>query len=270
MSPATLLARVRIPLLALSAVLLIASSLGVIPPLVGPVAIVVAMAVYLRLGTVRREPIEVAVPVRGRWAALNSSGTRVPSHGTQAYGQAYAVDLVHEPLDRPRPAFGSGAWTRPPEDYPAFGQPVLAPADATVVRTHDRERDHGSRASWAGLAYMIAEGIGRGLLGPNRVLGNHVVLGLDPHGYALVAHLRGGSVRVAPGDRVRAGEQVAECGNTGNSSEPHVHFQVMDHRARSWPRDCPSASPATTSTASLAAGCRRTGRPSPPECVTTS
>jgi len=45
----------------------------------------------------------------------------------------------------------------------------------------------------------------------------------------VLAHLRRGSLRVGPGDRVTAGEQVADCGNTGNSTEPHVHLQLMDH-----------------------------------------
>ncbi|MGP9539878.1 M23 family metallopeptidase [Brachybacterium sp. AOP43-C2-M15] len=45
---------------------------------------------------------------------------------------------------------------------------------------------------------------------------------------AVLAHLRRGSLQVAPGDRVTAGQQLAECGNSGNSSDPHVHFQLMD------------------------------------------
>jgi hypothetical protein len=45
---------------------------------------------------------------------------------------------------------------------------------------------------------------------------------------AVLAHLRRGSLQVAPGDRVTAGQVLAECGNSGNSSDPHVHFQLMD------------------------------------------
>ena len=44
----------------------------------------------------------------------------------------------------------------------------------------------------------------------------------------LLAHLRRGSVRVGAGDRVESGQQVGECGNSGNSTAPHLHFQVMD------------------------------------------
>jgi murein DD-endopeptidase MepM/ murein hydrolase activator NlpD len=86
------------------------------------------------LGTVRRPPVELGVPVAGRWQALNSPADKVPSHGRHAYGQTYAVDLAHEPVDGSRPEFGAGPSFRPPADYPAFGQPVLAPADGVVVR----------------------------------------------------------------------------------------------------------------------------------------
>jgi hypothetical protein len=80
----------------------------------------------------------------------------------------------------------------------------------------------------AGLA-LLAEGSLRELTGPGRVLGNHVVLDLGDGVYAVLAHLRRGSLRVAKGQRVAAGEQVAECGNSGNSTEPHLHFQLQDH-----------------------------------------
>ena len=118
---------------------------------------------------------------------------------------------------------------RSPEDFPAFGRPVLAPADGVVVRVHGRERDHRSRSSRPSLLYLFAEGSLRELTGPGRVLGNHVVLDLGDGVYAVLAHLRRGSLRVTKGQRVAAGEQVAECGNSGNSTEPHLHFQLQDH-----------------------------------------
>jgi hypothetical protein len=110
-----------------------------------------------------------------------------------------------------------------------FGQPVLAPADATVARAHDAERDHWSRTSPPAMLYQLAEGTVRELLGPGRILGNHLVLDLGGGVYAVPAHLRRGSVRVRPGDRVAAGQRLAACGNSGNSTEPHLHVQLMDH-----------------------------------------
>jgi hypothetical protein len=199
----------------------------------GPLVAVLLMALVLAVGLRRRHLVpgparRVHSPVRGRWQALNSPATKVPSHGTRAYGQAYAIDLVHEPADGDRPVFASGAAMRPNDDYPAFGQPVLAMVDGVVVTASDGLRDHRARSSWLGFAYLTLEGAVRELGGPRFIVGNHVVIRSDDGAFALVAHLRRGSVRVRPGDRVRAGEQVAECGNSGNSSEPHVHAQLMD------------------------------------------
>jgi murein DD-endopeptidase MepM/ murein hydrolase activator NlpD len=98
-----------------------------------------------------------------------------------------------------------------------------------VVRVSDWQRDHWSRTSWLALAYLLlAEATVRELTGPGRVLGNHIVIDLGDGAYALLAHLRRRSALVTAGQRVRAGQPLAACGNSGNSTEPHVHFQLMD------------------------------------------
>jgi hypothetical protein len=222
------LARIRFPLLVLGAVVLLSS------PIVGPPGIVVlgvfvAYIVLVRVGSAGGEPTVVRPPVVGRWRAINSPADRVPSHGIQAYGQAYAVDLVHEPEEGARPGQCWWPLARRAADFPAFGQPILAPADGVVVRVHDRERDHWSRNSWPSLLYVIVEGLLRELTGPNRIVGNNVVIDIGDGRHVLAAHLQRGSISVAVGQPVRAGEPIARCGNSGNSSEPHLHLQVMDH-----------------------------------------
>ncbi|WP_250446239.1 M23 family metallopeptidase [Actinotalea sp. C106] len=167
-------------------------------------------------------------PVQGPWEALNSPATKTPSHGTHGYGQTYAVDLVHTPADDPRPTFGQGRAMRPPTDYPAFDQPVHAVADGVVSRTSDRYRDHRSRSTWLAVAFMMIEGVVRELGGPGPVLGNHLVLRLADGSHVVYAHLRRGSLGVRAGQQVRAGQVVARCGNSGNSSEPHLHVQRCD------------------------------------------
>lgn len=177
------------------------------------------------------EPRAVTSPVAGRWVGVNSPATKVPSHGIRLYGQAYAIDLVHDPVDTPRPEFGVGSGMPPAADYPAFGRPVHAMVDGTVVRIEDRQRDHRARASHAAVLYMLLEGAIRELGGPRFILGNHVIVRTSDGVFALVAHLRRGSVAVNVGDRVAAGDLIGACGNSGNSSEPHVHAQLMDRRS---------------------------------------
>ncbi|MFF3428917.1 M23 family metallopeptidase [Streptomyces sp. NPDC002602] len=173
---------------------------------------------------------EVGPPVAGRWLAHNSPADKVPSHGTHLMGQAFAIDVVAAPGDRPRPA---AAWCWPPargpRSYPAFGAPVYAVADAVVVRASDGRRDHLTRTSLPGMLYlMVIEAEARQFAGPGAILGNHLVLDLGDGAYAVYGHLRRGSLTVRAGERVSAGQVLAACGNSGNSTEPHVHFHLMD------------------------------------------
>lgn len=223
-------ARLRVPVTALGGVALVVGVMAEIRWLTLPAlaVLVLGLALYFRVGTVRGEPFVVRPPVTGRWVALSSPRSKVPSHGLHAYGQTYAIDLLHVPEGRFESVFGWSPAMRRPEAFPGFGRPVVAPASGTVVKVHRRERDHRSRDSWPGLLYWLAEGTVRELAGPGRLLGNHVVIEAAPGVYALVAHLQKGSVAVAVGDRVRAGQPIAACGNSGSSTEPHVHFQLMD------------------------------------------
>jgi murein DD-endopeptidase MepM/ murein hydrolase activator NlpD len=58
--------------------------------------------------------------------------------------------------------------------------------------------------------------------------GNHVILDLGQGRYAFYAHLQPGSLRVKAGDKVRRGQVVGLVGNSGNSTEPHLHFHISD------------------------------------------
>lgn len=227
---ARIAARVRVPLVVLGLVVLVVGGfLGSLPVLaVGAAGWVLGMALYLRVGAVRADPVPVRLPVDGRWWALNSPADGVPSHGLHAYGQTYAIDVLHVPEGPWEPRFGTGPANPAPDEFPGFGLAVLAPADGTVVRVRDGARDHRARTTWGGIAHFYAAAMVREIGGPGRLLGNHVVVELRPGVFAVLAHLQRGSVTVRPGDRVRAGDPVAACGNSGSSTEPHLHFQLMD------------------------------------------
>ena len=232
------------PALALGGVLIVVTvsfGAGIGAPYLLGVALVVlglvGQIVSARRQRPRRqvEPLRIGVPVTGRWRGLNSPASTVPSH-THALAQTYALDITHEPEGAP-PRSMDWLWPpmRRPEGFPSFGRPVLAPFDGVVVEARGSSRDHLTRLSPWGLIVMVLESFVRGLGTPHHLLGNYVLLraeaddsGLDRPVVAVLAHLRRGSLRVVPGERVRAGQQLGECGNSGNSSDPHVHFQLMD------------------------------------------
>lgn len=234
--------RVRIPLYYLAAVILIGNvllgrvlstggvrevRLVVVFAALGVAALCLAIA-FLAPRLLPEHPVRVvASPVRGRWVGVNSPASQVPSHGVRAYGQAYAIDVVADPVKASRPEFGGGMM-RPVDEYPAFGMPVFAMLDGEVVRASGWRRDHRARSNTWGIFYMMVEGMIREIGGPGFVVGNHVTIRSDEGIYATVAHLRQGSSTVKAGDRVSAGSIIGECGNSGNTSEPHVHAQLMD------------------------------------------
>lgn len=228
--------------LALGAILIIATvSLGRgIGPLylLGVGLVVLGVAGQLLQGrrqrpATDREPIAVALPVTGRWRGLNSPASKVPSH-THRLAQTYAIDITYEP-EGASPRALDPLWRpmRRPEGFPSFGQEVLAPFDGEVIAVQGTSRDHLSRLSLPGIAYMVLEGFVRSLGAPRHLLGNHVMVRAASTGaadgtVAVLAHLRRGSPTVQVGERVRAGQVIGQCGNSGNSSDPHVHFQLMD------------------------------------------
>ncbi|MDT9593973.1 M23 family metallopeptidase [Nocardioides zeae] len=230
--------------LLLVVVLDVAAGLGLLPvdrlvpggP-VGVVAVVVALAVMpLLMGVAprseRTDPVVLAPPVRGEWTAVNSPGQSIPSHGTRTRGQLSAIDVCgRSTASSPRLVRWGLRGTRP-EAYPGFDAPVHAMAAGEVVRVVDRQRDHRARDTWQGLAWMMTlEGIVREVGGTPRVLGNHVVVRHQDGTVAVYAHLRCGSVTeaaVAAGSRVGVGDVLGRVGNTGNTSMPHLHVQVMD------------------------------------------
>ena len=177
------------------------------------------------------DQVVLALPFRGTWLARNSPARRVPSHGTHLFATTYAMDFI---AVRGRRTATTRDWrtllsTEPVDRFFAFGQPILAPAAGRVVSVHDGETDHVARRSQLALVPYALTQAARARRGAGALAGNHVILELaDRGGYVVLAHLRAGSIRVAAGDPVAAGRELAACGNSGNSTQPHLHIQVMD------------------------------------------
>jgi len=119
-------------------------------------------------------------------------------------------------------------------DYYAYGAPVYAAADGKVVaiandiaedtamlrKPGDTDESYGQRAQQAQMALLQA--------GSSAVVGNHVVIDHGGGEYSMYAHLQPGSVSVKTSEAVKAGQPIAKLGSSGNSTEPHLHFQVCD------------------------------------------
>ncbi len=174
-------------------------------------------------------PVLLSFPFTGRWMAQNSPADGVPSHGTELFATAYAIDFVAvDERGRTAPrSWRSAFGTEAPDIFLAFGVDVLAPLAGTVVSIHDGEEDHAARRSPFALAAYALTQWERVRGGAGAIAGNHVVIA-DSGRYVLVAHLRRGSIDVRRGEHVDVGRRIAACGNSGNSTEPHVHLQAMD------------------------------------------
>lgn len=175
-------------------------------------------------------PLDLQYPFIGRWLVQNSPANRVPSHGTAAFASSYAIDFL--PVDdrgRTAPIL-LATWVHPesPTRFPGFGRDVLAPADGVVVALDDHQNDHDAHRGLRSLAYALSQ-VRRAAAGWSALAGNYVLIRTDEGPYVALCHLRRGSVTVAISGRVKAGERVGACGNSGNSTEPHLHVQAIDH-----------------------------------------
>jgi len=124
--------------------------------------------------------------------------------------QRWAYDLVIAPYF---------AGSERLEDYGCYGAKVVAPATGVIAIAHDGEADQRPGD------LQITE----------QPLGNHVVIELPTGTYLLLAHMKQGSVTVSAGESVTEGQIIGQCGNSGHTSEPHIHI----HHQRQSPADYP-------------------------------
>lgn len=165
--------------------------------------------------------VVIGAPFSGSdWRAANgpsnTSGHRralIPIGGKPAIAQRFAIDWVQV-----NPAGATFIGNQlDNKSYRAYGVEILAVADGIVSAVKDGIPENipgmNSRAVPINL-----ETIG----------GNHIVQDIGSGRYAFYAHLQPGSLRVKAGQRVKKGQVIGLLGNSGNSTEPHLHFHIMD------------------------------------------
>ena len=125
--------------------------------------------------------------------------------------QRYAIDFVQ--TDDQLATFSGDPGSN--ASYYIYGDDVIAVAAGEVIATRNDMEENTPPGAPPGVEF-------------DDLAGNFVTQDLGGGSYALYAHMQPGSVTVQPGDQVQTGQVLGRVGNSGNSSEPHLHFHVMD------------------------------------------
>lgn len=170
----------------------------------------------------RHEPVVLGAPLRnGPWVAIYDPAW-VRGHRRVIYttdGKAripgrFAIDfmLVNE----------KGQYSKANEDvivnWYGYGADVLAVADGTVVTVRD---DFSESETISGHPAVPAE----------KATGNYIVLNIGNNRFVFYEHLKPGSTRVKPAQKIRKGEVIASLGFTGQTTGPHLHFHVANRNS---------------------------------------
>ncbi len=152
------------------------------------------------------DPIALDSPLTGEWYVFNGGPSALLNGHATSEGNAIDFAQLGE-----NGRTHTGGADAPLDDYAGFGSPVLSPADGRVASVANDYPDNP--------------------VGTNGDRANHVLIDIGGDRYVMMAHVRQGSVMVEVGDVVQRGQLLAEVGNNGHSSEPHLHLQVQDSLA---------------------------------------
>ncbi len=147
------------------------------------------------------------LPFNGSWLTFWGGERAEDNHHHGVGAQHLAMDFV---MTQPGSEVTHRSGGEVNEDYLCWDQPLLAPHAGVVTVATDGIPDNAP-----------------GETNEQMVYGNTVMIQHADGFVSVLAHLRCGSVTKRVGDPVAAGERVGLCGNSGNSSEPHLHFHVQ-------------------------------------------
>jgi hypothetical protein len=150
------------------------------------------------------------LPFAGEWIVFWGGRTIEENYHAAYPHQRFALDLIPA-ADSARVFRAAQGEPMDLTDFACFGAPILAPASGLVVTAIDTVPDNPV-----------------GQFHPTSELGNHLVIDHSSSEYSLFAHLRRHSLRASVGDRVLEGDVIAECGNSGRTTAPHLHYDLRN------------------------------------------
>jgi len=147
------------------------------------------------------------LPFKGQWLVFWGGDTKELNQHYDTPNQRFAFDFLGAD-DEGKTRKGDGLAN---ENYFAFGREILAPADGIVTDVINGVRDNVP-----------------GSMNPYSALGNVVFIEHREYEVSVLAHLKLDSIKVKVGDKVKRGQIIGLCGNSGNSSEPHLHYHLQN------------------------------------------
>jgi len=154
-----------------------------------------------------RNVTPMELPFKGEWTVFWGGSTKEQNRHIAVRYQRGAFDLVITDASG-KTHKGSGEVN---DDYYAFDKEIFAPCDGEIVSLTDGIQDNKP-----------------GTMNRTNLAGNSVLLKTVNNEFLLFAHFKEYTVAVKQGQRVRQGEFIGRCGNSGNSSEPHLHFHIQN------------------------------------------
>jgi len=165
-----------------------------------------------------KDTTKLKLPFAGEWFVYQGGRSAFQNSNFNNDDQRFALDFAF--LKNGRPFSGDGSDN---SDYYCFGQPLLAPADGTVVDVQDGYQDNPP---------------GRPVNDSPR--GNIVLIAHGNSEFSLLTNLKQNSIKFKKGDKVKQGDVVAECGSSGPSPGPHVHYQLQSSAGIPLPDSLPA------------------------------
>ena len=150
---------------------------------------------------------KLSLPFKGRWLVFWGGDTKELNIHRDTPNQKFAFDF----LGADENGETRKGKDNTNEDYFAFGREILAPADGVVTDVINGVRDNSP-----------------GSMNPYSALGNAVFIQHRQNEVSVLAHFKKDSIRVKVGDRVKSGQVIGLCGNSGNSSAPHIHYHLQN------------------------------------------
>lgn len=159
------------------------------------------------LPIIDRNITKLSLPFKGEWYVVWGGDTKEQNYHIVNQAQKNAFDFVI--MGNQGKTYKSEGKSN--EDYYAFNQPIQSPCNAEVVMVVDGVKDNIP-----------------GNLNPYFATGNTVVLKTRNEEFIILAHFKRHSIVVKEGDKVALGDLLGYCGNSGNSSEPHLHMHIQN------------------------------------------